>query len=304
MTKTVFAAIAGRPNAGKSSLLNSLIGEKIAVVSDKPQTTRTKITGVLTKEELQYVFIDTPGIQKPRNKLGVHMNRSIRESSSGADVIIFVSDITRKSNEEEIKLLESFISSKTPVILALNKIDLIENKENIAVSIAAFSEKYDFASVIPMSVKENDGVDIVLEEAAKFAAEGPHYYPDDKFTDQPEQILASEMIRGRILETMYDEIPHGIAVTIEKMSERVSRGGEDILDIDAVIYCEKDSHKGMIIGKKGAVLKEIGGKARTDLEDFFRIKVNLKMWLKVKEDWRNREFLIKDFGLANNSNNK
>lgn len=303
-SKNVFVTIAGRPNAGKSSLLNALIGEKIAMVSDKPQTTRTKITGVLTKDDLQYVFIDTPGIQKPRNKLGEHMNRSIRDSMSGIDAAIFVSDITRKTSEDELKLLQSFMNAKTPVILALNKIDLMENKENIAVKIAEFSSRFDFASVIPISVLENDGTDIVLEEVGKFAVDGPHYYPDDKFTDQPEQVLAAEMVREKILQLMHDEIPHGIAVTVEKMSERVTSGGEDILDIDAVVFCEKESHKGMIIGKKGSMLKEIGRLAREDLESFFRIKVNLKLWIKVKEDWRNREFFIKDFGLSNNSSDK
>lgn len=303
-SKTVFVTIAGRPNAGKSSLLNALIGEKIAMVSDKPQTTRTKITGVLTNGELQYVFIDTPGIQKPRNKLGEHMNRSIRDSMSGIDAAIFVSDVTRKTSEDELKLLQSFMNAKTPVILVLNKIDLVENKENIAVKIAEFSSHFEFASVIPISVLENDGTDIVLEEVGKFAVDGPHYYPDDKFTDQPEQVLAAEMVREKILQLMRDEIPHGIAVTVEKMSERVTSGGEDILDIEAVIFCEKESHKGMLIGKKGSMLREIGRLAREDLESFFRIKVNLKLWIKVKEDWRNREFFIKDFGLSNNSSDK
>lgn len=298
MTKTVFATIAGRANAGKSSLLNALVGEKIAMVSDKPQTTRTKITGILTEGETQYVFIDTPGVQKPRNKLGEHMNKSITESSKGVDVIVFVADCSRKVCDEEIKLLESFCAGKTPIILALNKIDLLEKKEDIALMIAKFSSRYEFASVVPMSVTENDGIDILLEEISKFAEESPHYYPDDKFTDQPEQVLAAEMIREKILSLMYDEVPHGVAVTVEKMSERVTSGGEDILDIDAVIYCEKESHKGMIIGKKGAMLKKIGTLAREDLESFFRIRVNLKLWLKVKEDWRNREFIIKDLGLS------
>ena len=303
-SKTVFVTIAGKANAGKSSLLNALIGEKIAMVSDKPQTTRTKITGVLTQGELQYVFVDTPGIQKARNKLGEHMNRTVKDSIAGIDAAIFVADITRKTMDEEKALLASFKASKTPVILVLNKIDLIERKEEIAVSIAKFAAIHEFASIIPISVLENDGVDIVLEEINKFAVEGPHYYPDDKLTDQPEMVLAGEMIREKILHLMYEEVPHGLAVTVEKMSERETRNGEDILDVDAVIFCERDSHKGMIIGKGGAMLRQIGKLAREELESFFRIKVNLQLWIKVKEDWRNREGIIRNFGLSNTSSDK
>ncbi len=300
--KNVFAVIAGRPNAGKSSLLNALTNEKIAAVSDKPQTTRTRITGILTQGDLQYVFIDTPGIQKPRNRLGEHMNRSVRDSAAGADAAVFVADITRKTCEDELALLKKL--SGMPVILVLNKTDLVKNKSDIAARIAEFAALYDFAAVIPTSVLENDGVDIVLDEISKFASEGSHYYPDDKFTDQPEQMLAGEIIREKILRLTFDEVPHGIAVTVEKMSERVSAAGDDILDISAVIYCEKNSHKGMIIGKKGSMLNKIGSLAREDMESFFGIKVNLKLWVKVKEDWRNREFFIRDFGLSNTSTDK
>ena len=303
-SKTVFVTITGKANAGKSSLLNAFVGEKIAMVSDKPQTTRTKITGVLTEGELQYVFIDTPGVQKARNKLGEHMNKAVKDSIAGVDCAVFVADVTRKTMESEIHLLESFRHSKTPVILALNKIDLVDSKEEIAVQIAKFSSMYDFASIVPVSVLENDGVDIVKEEIAKYAVEGPHYYPDDKLTDQPERVLAAEMIREKMLQLLYEEVPHGIAVTVEKMSERTAASGEDILDVDAVIFCERESHKGMIIGKKGAMLNKIGKLAREDLENFFRIKVNLQLWVKVKEDWRNREGIIRNFGLSNNSSDK
>ncbi|MGN0665715.1 MAG: GTPase Era [Huintestinicola sp.] len=300
-TRSVFVTIAGRANAGKSSLLNSLIGEKIAMVSDKPQTTRTKITGVLTDGDIQYVFMDTPGIHKAHNKLGEHMNKTVKDSITGIDAVIYMADVTKKINEGDMTLLNSFKSSKVPVILVLNKTDLPADKGEIAVRIARFSELYDFASVIPVSVLENDGVDIILEEVTKYAKEGPHYFPDDSITDQPERVLMSEMIREKLLILMHDEIPHGIAVTIETLDESVTKSGEDILNISATIFCERDSHKGMVIGKGGSMLREVGRLAREELEEFFRIKVNLQLWVKVKEDWRNREGLIRNFGLSNNT---
>ena len=297
MTKTTFVSIVGQTNAGKSSLLNAIIGEKVAIVSDKSQTTRTRITGILTEGELQYVFMDTPGVHKSKNRLSSHMMKAVEESMSGIDAVIMVHDITKKITEQEKNLIASF--GKTPVILVLNKIDLMENKEDIAVKIAEVMKLYDFAEIIPISVSENDGVDIVKQTAAKYATEGPHYFPDEKFTDQPERVIAAEMVREQILRLMRDEVPHGVAVSVEKMSERTDRSGEDILDISAVIYCERDSHKGMIIGKGGAMLRKIGEMARAELEGFFRIKVNLQCWVKVKEDWRNKEGLIRNFGLSN-----
>lgn len=297
MTKTTFVSIVGQTNAGKSSLLNAIIGEKVAIVSDKSQTTRTRITGILTEGELQYVFMDTPGVHKSKNRLSSHMMKAVEESMSGIDAVIMVHDITKKITEQEKNLIASF--GKTPVILVLNKIDLMENKEDIAVKIAEVMKLYDFAEIIPISVSENDGVDIVKQTAAKYATEGPHYFPDEKFTDQPERVIAAEMVREQILRLMRDEVPHGVAVSVEEMGERTDRSGEDILDISAVIYCERDSHKGMIIGKGGAMLRKIGEMARAELEGFFRIKVNLQCWVKVKEDWRNKEGLIRNFGLSN-----
>lgn len=297
-SKIEFITIVGRPNAGKSSLLNVLTGEKIAMVSDKPQTTRTRITGIVTNGETQYVFMDTPGIHKAKNRLGEFMNKAVKESVSDVDLIVMVTDLSKKINEAEKELIKSF-KKNANVILLLNKIDLIHDKEQIALRIEEFSEMYDFKAIIPISVLTNDGVDIVWDEVSKYAVEGPHYFPDDKFTDQPEKVLASEIIREKLLILMREEIPHGIAVGIEEMDERTNKNGEDILDISAVIYCERDSHKGMVIGKKGAMLKKIGQLAREELESFFEIKVNLQCWVKVKEDWRNREGLIRNFGLDN-----
>lgn len=295
MTKTAFVTIAGRTNAGKSSLLNSIIGEKIASVSDKPQTTRTRITGIKTIGETQLVFFDTPGLHKPKNKLSEHMLNTVRESVCGIDGVIFVMDCTKKITPQELELLKSFNESSMPVVLVLNKIDLLADKSELAPVIANLSSEINFCSVIPVSVTENSGIDIVENEIMKLASESPHHFPDDKFTDQPEKVLAGEMIREKLLILLKDEVPHGIAVGIEVMEERQDK---DILDISAVIYCERESHKGIIIGKGGSMLKKASSMARTDLEDFFRIKVNLKCWVKVKEDWRNREGLIKNFGLS------
>lgn len=300
-TRSVFVTIAGRANAGKSSLLNRLVGEKIAMVTEKPQTTRTKITGVLTEGELQYVFIDTPGIQKARNKLGEHMNRAVSESVTGIDAIIYMADVTKKINEIDRNALEAFKGGKAPVILALNKIDLLENKAEAAERIAEFSEISEFHSVIPISVSEDDGIDILKSEVKALAVPAPHYFPDESVTDQPEKVIMAEIIREKAMLLMHDEIPHGIAVTIEQLDESETRSGEDILNITATIFCERDSHKGMVIGKGGAMLKKIGQLARTELEEFFRIRVNLQLWVKVKEDWRNREGLIRNFGLSNNT---
>ena len=266
MTKTAFVAIVGKPNVGKSSLLNKMLGQKIAIVSSKPQTTRTKIMGVLTKGETQLVFTDTPGFHKAHNKLGEKMNEAVGDTVGGVDACLFLTEPRGELNEQELQLLEMFKKQKMPVILAINKIDMINDKEEL------------------------------FNELDKLAFESPHFFPDDTLTDQPERVLAAEIIREKILRLMDKEIPHGIAVAVEKMRERDDK---DILDIDATIYCERESHKGMVIGKNGSMLKKVSTYARQDLERFFQIKVNLHCWVKVKEDWRNREGLIHNFGLDN-----
>jgi len=295
MPRTAFVTIAGRTNAGKSSLLNAIVGEKIASVSSKPQTTRTRITGIRNIDDVQLVFFDTPGLHKPVNKLSEHMLNTVKESVSDIDAVVFVMDCTKKINQQELDLLRSMNSSKMPVILVLNKIDLLRNKDELAPVIADLTSKVQFQAVVPVSVTENSGVDIVIDEIIALAEESVHFFPEDMITDQPEKVLAAEMIREKLLTLLSDEVPHGIAVGVEQMSERDDK---DILDISAVIYCEKESHKGIIIGKGGAMLKKASTAARMELEDFFQIKVNLKCWVKVKEDWRNRENLIRSFGLT------
>ena len=295
MPRTAFVTIAGRTNAGKSSLLNAIVGEKIASVSNKPQTTRTRITGIRNIDDVQLVFFDTPGLHKPVNKLSEHMLNTVKESVSDIDAVVFVMDCTKKINQQELELLKSLNSSKMPVILVLNKIDLLKNKDELAPIIAELTSKIEFQALVPVSMTENSGVDIVIDEIIALAEESVHFFPEDMITDQPEKVLAAEMIREKLLTLLSDEVPHGIAVGVEKMSERDDK---DILDISAVIYCEKESHKGIIIGKGGAMLKKASTAARLELEEFFQIKVNLKCWVKVKEDWRNRENLIRSFGLS------
>lgn len=295
MSRTAFVTIAGRTNAGKSSLLNAIIGEKIASVSNKPQTTRTRITGIRNIDDVQLVFFDTPGLHKPVNKLSEHMLNTVKESVSDIDAVVFMMDCTKKINEQELDILRSMNKAKMPVILVLNKIDLLKNKNDIAPIIAELTSKAEFKAVVPVSVTQNDGIDAVIDEIIDISEESVHYFPDDMITDQPEKVLAAEMIREKLLMLLNDEVPHGIAVGVEEMKERDDK---DILDISAVIYCEKESHKGIVIGKGGAMLKKASTAARIELEDFFQIKVNLKCWVKVKEDWRNREGLIRSFGLS------
>lgn len=294
MTKTAFIAIVGCPNVGKSSILNRLLGQKIAIVSDKPQTTRTKIMGVLTEGDTQLVFTDTPGFHRPRTKLGEKMVQAVSDSVSGVDACLFVVEPEGELRPAELELIEKFKKLKMPVILAINKVDTLPDKEVLMARILEISKTYDFEAVVPVSALRGINMDELLSEMKKLAEESVFFFPEDTLTDQPERVIAAEIIREKLLRNLDKEIPHGVAVSIEKMRERED---SDIMDIEAVIYCEKDSHKGIIIGKNGAMLKRISTRAREDMEKFFQCHINLRCWVKVKEGWRNREGLIHNFGL-------
>ncbi len=298
MQKSVFVAVTGRPNAGKSSLTNLLVGEKVAIVSEKPQTTRTRINGVLTHGETQFVFIDTPGMHKVATKLSEQMVKTISNSIADVEVAVLMVDATKKPSPIEEKLAADFKKCGTDVILLLNKVDLIKNKSEILKIIESYSSLYDFAEIIPISVKNKINTELILPIIEKYAVESPHFFDDNLPTDQPEKIWLAEIVREKILNSMYEEIPHGTAVQIESMEFSKTNKGEDIVDIGVVIICEKQSHKGMIIGKQGAMLKKIGRIAREEMEEYFEQKVNMKLWVKVKEDWRNSDVLITDFGLS------
>lgn len=294
MTKTAFISIVGCPNVGKSSLLNRMLGQKVAIVSNKPQTTRTKIMGVLTNGDTQLVFTDTPGFHKPKNKLGEKMIKAVGDSISGVDAVLFVVEPEGELRAAEKELIERFKKEKLPVVLAINKVDTVAEKEKLMAKILEMSSLYNFEAVVPVSAIKGTNMDELVSELEKLAEESVFFFPEDTLTDQPERVIAAEIIREKILRNLDKEIPHGTAVSIEKMREREDGG---IMDIDAVIYCEKDSHKGIIIGKKGAMLKKISTRAREDMERFFCCKINLQCWVKVKEGWRNKEGLIHNFGL-------
>lgn len=298
--KSAFVAIVGRPNVGKSSLLNRMLGQKVAIVSSKPQTTRTRIMGVLTKGINQLVFIDTPGMHKPKTALGSYMVRSVNESVAGVDVCLLVTEADRDVTDTELKLIEKFKSLSMPAILAINKTDTLKNKEVLMKQILKYSSLYDFEAIVPVSAQSGSNIDELIEELEKQTTEGGHFFDDDTLTDQPERVLAAEMIREKILRLTDKEIPHGTAVVIERMKQRED---SDILDIDATIICERASHKGIIIGKNGSMLKKISTFARQDMESFFECRVNLQTWVKVKEDWRNRDGLLKNFGFDQNDFN-
>ncbi len=294
MTKTAFVAIVGCPNVGKSSLLNRMLGQKVAIVTQKPQTTRTRIMGVLTEGETQLVFTDTPGYHKPKTKLGEKMIKAVGEGISGVDACLFVTEPEGDVREAELELLKRLKSEKAPVVLAINKIDTVKPKELLMEKIVKLTNEFDFEAVVPVSALKNENVNLIIEELKKLTYESVHFFPDDTLTDQPERVLAGEIIREKMLLLLDKEVPHGVAVSIEKMRER-SNG--DIMDVEATIYCERESHKGIIIGKKGEMLKKISSRARVDMENFFQCKINLQCWVKVKEGWRNREGLIHNFGL-------
>lgn len=293
-TRTAFIAIVGCPNVGKSSLLNAILGQKVAIVSDKPQTTRTRIMGVLTRGETQFVFTDTPGLHRPKNKLGEQMVKAVGDGMAGVDACLFVVEPKGEIRVAEQELIQRFIRQKLPVVLAINKIDTVPQKEVVMERILQLVPLYDFKAVVPVSAKNGDGVEDIIEELNRLAMPSPHFFESDTLTDQPERVLAAEMIREKLLRLLDKEIPHGVAVSVEKMRERED---QEILDIEAVIYCEKESHKGIIIGKGGAMLKKVSTYARQDMEAFFDCHINLRCWVKVKEDWRCKTGLIHNFGL-------
>lgn len=290
-TKTAMITIAGRPNVGKSTLTNFLVGEKIAIVSNKPQTTRNRICGIVTKEDTQYVFVDTPGFHKARTKLGDYMVNVTKSSIADVDLTIMMVEPIASIGSQEQGLIEQLKATRCPVVLAINKIDSVE-KDILLEVIALYSQAAEFAAIIPISAKTGDGVEELLKVCKNYAIESPFLFPEDSTTDQPERQVMAEIIREKLLWTLDREVPHGTAVEITKFSER----DNGIIDIDATIYCEKASHKGIIIGKQGAMLKKISSMARADCEKFMGTRVYLTTWVKVKENWRDSDFLVRNFG--------
>lgn len=290
-TKSAMITICGRPNVGKSTLTNYLVGEKIAIVSNKPQTTRNRICGIVTRDNTQFVFVDTPGYHRARTKLGDYMVNTVRESIADVDLTLLVVEPIASIGPQEEGLIEKIRASHCPAVLVINKIDTVE-KDTLLEVIAKYSQAYSFEDILPISAKTGDGVEELLRVCGKYAQEGPFLFPDDVTTDQPERQVMAEIIREKLLWCLDKEIPHGTAVEITKFSER----DNGIIDIDATIYCEKASHKGIIIGKQGAMLKKISSMARADCEKFMGTQVFLTTWVKVKENWRDSDFLVKNFG--------
>lgn len=290
MKKNLFAALIGRPNVGKSTLMNTLLGEHISIVSPKPQTTRTRITGILTKDETQFVFVDTPGIHKPKDKLGSYMMKVADGAAADVDLVLLLVEAGDRVGFVEKELLRRFDGAHLPTVLIINKTD-ISNAREIGDTIARFAEYHAFDAVIPISAKNGENVSIILDEIEKFAMEGPWFFPDDIITDQPERMIASEIIREKLLNALGNEIPHGTAVVIESFKEK-----KDLISIRAEIFCERSSHKPIIIGKNGDMLKKIGSWAREDMEKFFGVKIFLDLWVKVKENWRESTVAVSNLG--------
>ncbi len=292
--KAGFAALIGRPNVGKSTLMNRMIGQKIAITSNKPQTTRNRIQTVYTSEEGQIVFLDTPGIHKAKNKLGNYMVTVAEHTIRDVDVVLWIVEPTTYIGAGEQHIIEVLKKCKTPVILVINKVDTVK-KEEVLLFIDAYRKEMDFEEIVPVSALKGDNVQVLLSCIMKYLPYGPAFYDEDTITDQPERQIVAELIREKALRCLEDEIPHGIAVSIEQMKER-----KNLIDIEATIICERDSHKGIIIGKSGSMLKKIGSRAREDIEGLLECKVNLQLWVKVKKDWRDSDFLLKNFGYRQN----
>ena len=293
MTKNAMITVAGRPNVGKSTLTNALVGEKVAIVSNKPQTTRGRITGVVARGETQFVFMDTPGFHRARTRLGEYMDKVVRESVSDVDAVVLVVEPIASVGKQEAELIRQIRNSGVPAVLAVNKIDTVEKPELLSV-IAAYAAAHDFAAIVPISAKTGEGLDALMDELEGFAEEGPHLFPDDVFTDQPEKQLCAEIIREKLLWCLEREVPHGTAVVVTRFEERE----DGVVELDATVYCEKASHKGIIIGKQGAMLKKIGEMARRDMETLLDTKVFLQTWVKVKENWRDSQALLRNFGFT------
>ena len=285
--------VCGRPNVGKSTLTNTLAGEKIAIVSNKPQTTRNRITAIIERGETQFVVMDTPGFHKPRTRLGDYMVNVVRESVADVDLVLLLVEPVAEIGPQEQALMERISAAGAPAVLVINKIDTVDKTRLLAV-MSAYSAVFGFDAIIPISAKTGEGVDELMDEMEKFAVEGPHLFPDDMITDQPERQICAELVREKLLTCLDKEIPHGTAVEVTKFSER----DNGIIDLEVTIYCEKESHKGIIIGKKGSMLKRIGELARADIEEFMGTKVYLTTWVKVKENWRDSDFLVRNFGYS------
>ena len=293
MQKNAMITIAGRPNVGKSTLTNALVGEKVAIVSNKPQTTRNRITGIVARGDTQFVLMDTPGFHRARTRLGEYMDKVVRESVADVDAVLLVVEPIASIGRQESELIAQIAASKIPAVLAVNKIDTVEKGELLAV-IAAYAAAYEFDAIIPISAKTGDGLEELLAQLGKYAVEGPHLFPEDMYTDQPEKQLCAELVREKLLWKLDKEVPHGTAVEVTRFSERE----DGVIEIDVTIYCEKSSHKGIIIGKKGEMLRTIGEMARRDMERLLDAKVYLQTWVRVKENWRDSQFLLRNFGFS------
>lgn len=291
MTRSAMITICGRPNVGKSTLTNALVGEKVAIVSNKPQTTRNRILAIVARGETQFVLVDTPGFHKPRTRLGDYMVNIVRESVTDVDCVLLMVEPVAAIGPQEQALIDRLRDAGAPAVLLINKIDTVDKARLLEV-MALYSAAYDFSAIIPISAKNGEGLDELFAELEKYAEDGPHLFPDDMITDQPERQICAELVREKLLQCLDKEIPHGTAVEVTRFSERES----GIIDLEVTIYCEKDSHKGIIIGKNGSMLKKVGELARVDIEKFMGAKVYLQTWVKVKENWRDSAAQLRNFG--------